>query len=268
MNLTYKYYTIDETTYAYTENGSGDVVVLLHGFTGSSETWEKFIDKWQRDYQVVTIDLPGHGKTTGDAILSMEKLCHHLQLLFHYLAIEKCSLLGYSMGGRTALSFAMWYPNYIENLILESASPGLSSEEERRNRVAKDHQLADRIQKEGIRNFVDFWENIPLFKTQKSLSLDVQEQLRQERLNQSAEGLAASLVSIGTGEQPSWWDGLEKLKKPVNLIVGEADEKFVQINEQMQEKLPQAKLHLIPKVGHTVHIERPEVFAQIIEGII
>lgn len=264
MSLTYKYYTIDETTYAYTESGRGDVLVLLHGFTGSSETWKVFVEKWQKDYRIITVDLPGHGQTTGNAMLSMKEVCHHLQLLFNYLTIGKCSLLGYSMGGRTALSFAMWYPKYIEKIILESSSPGLRTEEERQERIAKDCQLAERIHKNGINHFVDFWENIPLFATQKKLSNDVQKQIRKERLQQSAEGLAASLISVGTGEQPSWWNALNSLTKPVSLIVGEADEKFVHINEQMNQKLPQVKFHLIPNAGHTVHVEQPEAFARIV----
>lgn len=268
MSLTYNYYTIDETTYAYTVNGSGDGIVLLHGFTGSSETWTSFVEKWKQDYRVITVDLPGHGKTTGNAMLSMEQVCHHLRLLFDYLGNEKCSILGYSMGGRTALSFAMWYPNYIDKLLLESASPGLSTAQERQDRIVKDAQLAERIQKEGIKKFVDFWEEIPLFKTQKSLSKDMQQQIRDERLQQTAEGLAASLRSIGTGKQPSWWDRLDNIRHSVSLIVGEADKKFVQINKEMQQQLPHACLHVVPNAGHTIHVEQPELFAHVIEQVI
>lgn len=265
MNLTYNYHTIDETTYAFTDNGSGHTLVLLHGFTGSSETWRNFIENWQMKYRVITVDLPGHGKTTGKSMLSMQEVCYHLQVLFDLLAIEKCHLLGYSMGGRTALSFAMWYPRYIEMLILESASPGLNTEQEREARVLHDQRLASRLKDEGIEAFVDFWENIPLFATQKKLAKEVQAAIKEERLQQSAYGLANSLLYLGTGKQPSWWQALEKLNRSVRLIVGELDEKFVHINEQMQKKLPQASFHLVENAGHTVHIEQPEAFSEIVE---
>lgn len=268
MTLTYNYHPIDETTYAYTDNGSGTILVLLHGFTGSSETWESFIEKWQADYRVITVDLPGHGRTTGNSTLSMKEVCRHLHMIFDLLAIEKCHLLGYSMGGRTALSFAMWYPRYIETLSLESASPGLYTKQERQERIEKDQQLANRIINEGIEAFVDFWANIPLFATQKNLPSKVQSSIRQERLQQSEEGLANSLHSIGTGKQPTWWEAIEKLNIPVRLIVGELDEKFVQINQQMQKKLPQASFHFVPDAGHTIHIEQPKAFAQIVEQYI
>ena len=265
MSLTYNYHTIDETTYAYTDNGSGTVLVLLHGFTSSSETWRHFIENWQTNYRVITVDLPGHGRTIGKSTLSMEEVCRHLQILFDLLVIEKCHLLGYSMGGRTALSFAMWYPRYIETLILESASPGLETEKEREARSLHDQQLASRIVNEGIETFVEFWTNIPLFATQKKLPNEVQARIRQERLQQSTEGLANSLRYLGTGKQPSWWQTLEKWNRPVCLIVGELDEKFVHINELMQKKLPQASFHLVKNAGHTIHVEQPKAFMQIVE---
>src|SRR5699024_4182254 len=135
MKLTYNYHTIDEITYAFTDNVSGLAVVLLYSCTGSSDTGRYVIENWQTKYRVITVDLPGHGKTTGKSTLSMQEVCHNLLVLFDLLAIEKCHLLGYSMGGRTALSFAMWYPRYIEMLILESASPGLNTEQEKEARV-------------------------------------------------------------------------------------------------------------------------------------
>src|SRR5690625_179189 len=144
MTLAYNYVLIDDTTYAYTINGSGEPLVLLHGFTGTSQTWLPFIEKWKEHYQVITIDLPGHGNTTGEANLKMKQVSHHMKQLLDHLSIEKCHLLGYSMGGRTALSFAMWYPLYIESLLLESASPGLQTTKEQLERVEKDTRSEER----------------------------------------------------------------------------------------------------------------------------
>lgn len=268
MTLQYKEYKIADTTYCYTSQGKGETLVLLHGFTGSSKTWEPFIGTWEKQYHLVTVDLPGHGKTTGNATLSMEDVCYHLQQLFDYLNIEKCHLIGYSMGGRTALSFAIWYPKYIASFVLESASAGLRTEEERKARMEHDQQLATRILQDGVERFVDFWEEIPLFATQKAMTLSARESLRAERLQQTAEGLAASLTSIGTGHQPSWWDKLESITLPVCLIVGDKDEKFVQINEQMERRLPNATCHLVRNVGHAVHMEHPVAFQQIVQHFI
>lgn len=268
MSLTYNYLRIEETTYAFTSQGSGQALVLLHGFTGSSETWQPFIDAWKEEFQVVTIDLPGHGKTMGESNLSMSDVCRHLTLLLAHLSIEKCHLLGYSMGGRTALSFAMWYPLYVDSLLLESASPGLRTTKEQLERVEKDTKLAERIRRDGVEEFVDFWEAIPLFSTQQKLPQRLQQRIREERLQQSVEGLATSLTSVGTGTQPSWWSALRKVKQPVCLIVGKDDEKFVQINDQMAKEFVHSECYLVPNAGHAVHIEQPDDFAHIVQRFI
>src|SRR5699024_12540594 len=91
------------------------------------------------------------------------------------------------------LSFAMTFPEFVKSLVLESSSPGLQSAEERKQRQDRDEKLAQRILNEGVESFVQFWENIPLFDTQKSLPSAVRQEIQQERLSQQAQGLADSL---------------------------------------------------------------------------
>ena len=93
-----------------------------------------------------------------------------MKQLLDLLKIEKTDILGYSMGGRLALSFAILYPVFVRKLILESSSPGLITEQERANRRMQDRKLCDLIQKNGIEKFVEYWENIPLFSITKESS--------------------------------------------------------------------------------------------------
>jgi len=256
--------TIDDATYAYSVQGKGDVLVLFHGFTGSRKTWKHFVSLWSKHFTVMTIDLPGHGETICKTPRTMEHFCADFKQILTKLQIETCHLLGYSLGGRTALSFAMYYPKCVQSLILESASPGLRTEKERTIRRKNDERLAMRIKREGLHSFVSFWENIPLFETQKQLPQNVREKIREERLNQSEEGLAASLLQMGTGAQPSWWSKLEQLTIPTFLIAGENDSKFVRINETMEKMMPFAQLSIIKNAGHAVHVEQVEIFAKIV----
>ncbi|MFD1020548.1 2-succinyl-6-hydroxy-2,4-cyclohexadiene-1-carboxylate synthase [Thalassobacillus hwangdonensis] len=258
------FYEVNGTSYWVEESGEGEPIVFLHGFTSSSKTWETVLPYIRDDYRKIVVDLPGHGCTTSHNGMpdTMEALCEELAQLLQQLGVDRTSLVGYSMGGRTALSFAVTHPELVDKLVLASASPGLDSTEEQLARQAKDETLAQFIEKEGIEAFVSYWENIPLFRTQKQLPPDVREKVRKERIDQSAAGLAASLRSVGTGVQPSWWSKLGELELPTCLIVGELDDKFVRINKRMLDELKQAEMHVVPGVGHAVHVETPRVFAE------
>lgn len=242
-------------------------LVLLHGFTGSTETWRETVSFLPWSIKVVAVDLTGHGLTDAPSNperYSMEEQISDLDLLFTELGIERFSLLGYSMGGRIALSYALQYPERVEGLILESSSPGLEDEEEQIQRANADNSLADRIESEGLEAFVDFWEAVPLFESQKTLSAEKRKAIREERLSQKPIGLANSLRGIGTGRQPSNWRRLNLLQLPVLLMVGEWDIKFRNIAEEMQKRLPTAKIETVREAGHAIHVEKPEQFATII----
>lgn len=262
------YYDSGEATYAYQITGQGIPIVLLHGFTGTKKTWASFVSAFKSNFKVITIDLPGHGKTVTRSGRTIEECCTDLARLFDYLQLTQLHLIGYSMGGRTALSFALSYPDSILTLTLESASPGLVSPNERMERIKADEKLARVIEVMGMKSFVNYWENIPLFKAQKKLSDTKQQMIREERLAQSDKGLAESLRMMGTGSQLSYWDELSHFTRPVLLITGEHDKKFIKINENMQNRFINAQHEIIRNSGHAVHIEQPEVFLQIVNHFI
>src|SRR5699024_12598489 len=114
--------------------------------------------------------------------------------------------------------------------------PGLASEAERQERIENDEKLAQRIEQDGIMKFVDFWENIALFDTQKKLPAAVRQAIRDERTGQSADGLTQSLRHMGTGKQHSLWGQLNAFKKPELLLAGTEDKKFGRINTKIENQ--------------------------------
>ncbi|MGY0693217.1 2-succinyl-6-hydroxy-2,4-cyclohexadiene-1-carboxylate synthase [Virgibacillus sp. FSP13] len=258
------YFTVDDASYWYERTGEGPPVVMLHGFTGSSQTWRKIVEAWQDTFELITIDLPGHGKTNTETPRTMEMCSQDIKKFLNHLRLTSVHLVGYSMGGRTALTFAMMFPSYVQSLTLESSSPGLEDVSEREKRVNHDTDLATKIENEGVTAFVDFWENIPLFQTQQNLPPNLKQEIRAERLAQSETGLSQSLLYMGTGAQPSWWGSLEQLAMPVLLIVGNLDEKFLRLNKKMQKSLPNGRLTIVENAGHAIHVEQSDFFGKIV----
>lgn len=245
-------------------------LVCLHGFTGTAKGWAEFA-KQLPDVHVIAIDVIGHGQSDVPQSPTDYEMNVQLQLLhevLQQLQLESFSLLGYSMGGRIALSYAVQHPQQIDQLILESASPGLVDETTRAERIAADNALADFIEQQGVEAFVERWENIPLFETQKRLPQQIQQEIRTERLSQQPKGLANSLRGIGTGMMPSVWDQLETLPMPVHLFVGQLDTKFVNIANEMKKRMPNAQITQFLDCGHTIHVENLPQFATIVEELI
>lgn len=253
--------------YSYIEEGEGQTVLLLHGFTGTKKTWAELIKKLKQNFHVIAIDLLGHGETDSPEDPNRYVMEHAAKDLDDFLTekqIDRIHLLGYSMGGRLALYFALYYQHRIQSLLLESCTAGLISEEERFARIKQDDQLASMLINKGMKSFVDYWENISLFSSQKQLPKSHQEMIRAGRLLQSPIGLSNSLKGMGTGIQPSLWDQLETLESRSLLICGEYDEKFCSIMGKMNEKIKNSEIRKILRAGHAIHVEQSEIFATIV----
>ena len=243
-------------------------LVLLHGFTGSAAGWGHQMDTLA-DYglQIIALDLLGHGQSDApeDAKrYSIEYCQKDILATLQELGVHKGQtiMLGYSMGGRIALYTA--FSGFFRGLILESASPGLEDPAERAERRMSDEAQAASIEREGIAAFIERWEHLPLFASQRTLPFKYREVLHRQRLQNNAIGLAQSLRGVGTGVQPSLYAQLPTLHIPVLLIAGELDTKFTTIAKHMAQALPQSQLHIIPAAGHTVHLEQPQLFTSLV----
>jgi 2-succinyl-6-hydroxy-2,4-cyclohexadiene-1-carboxylate synthase len=259
------YQTIRQLRYHYEQTGSSTPVLLLHGFTGRGRNWLPLLhpSPFTLHPSPFIVDLIGHGATDApddSARYKMEFAAADLATLILDLTTPPIHLLGYSMGGRLALYLAWRYPHLFRSLVLESSSPGLATEAERQARRSSDEQLAQRIERDGIAPFVDYWEQIPLFASQAQLPETQRLALREQRLHNNPVGLANSLRGMGTGAQPSLWEHLPEIDLPILLLAGELDNKFAAIAGQMAQQLPQAELVIVPEAGHTIHLERPQTY--------
>ena len=274
---------VDGMRYHVARNGSGPPVLFLHGFTGSTETWAPFRARVGEMFSMVAVDLPGHGRTDSPpdvARYALDRLADDLAAILDQLGVQRTTVVGYSLGGRAALRFALRHPSRVAGLFLESASPGIADDGERAARRAADMALADAIEREGITAFVDRWEKLPLWESQAALSAEVRERLRAQRLANDPRGLANSLRGAGAGADSSVLDRLPSLTAPTLVLAGGSDEKYIALGKQIASAIPGGKLLVIPGecappgapgaegVGHAIHIERPSMFRSVMLGFL
>ena len=144
---------------------------------------------------------------------------------------------------------------------LTNSPPGLATSAERAERVAADEALADRLDREGIEPFIDFWQSISLWDSQqRTLTAEQRAALRRGRLAQDARGLAQSLRGMGTGAQAWVGDRLGAIGVPTLLTAGTLDTKFAAIAAEMAQAIPDSTMQLIDDAGHAAHLERPDAF--------
>jgi 2-succinyl-6-hydroxy-2,4-cyclohexadiene-1-carboxylate synthase len=233
-------------------------VVLVHGFSQTLAAWGALGQRLARRWEVVRVDLPGHGGS-GPVRVGFEEAAGLVGE-----AGGTGTYVGYSLGGRLCLRLALDRPDLVAGLVLVGASPGIADPAARAQRRAADEALAGGIERDGVAAFLDRWLAGPLFAT-----LPAEAAGRAERLANTAEGLAYALRRLGTGVQEPLWDRLAGLRPPVLLVAGARDPKFAGLAGQMAAAIgPAARVALVPGAGHAVHLERPEETAALIEAFL
>jgi 2-succinyl-6-hydroxy-2,4-cyclohexadiene-1-carboxylate synthase len=232
-----------------------ETVVLLHGFTNTGRSWEGVIDSLP-ECESLAPDLRGHGGCADARPITLDAVIGDVA----GLAPDSFTLAGYSMGGRIALHAAFALHERVRRLVLVGASPGLRTATARAERRAADERLAEELESSTVERFAERWASTPVLADQ---SPEVRARADADRRrNHSPAGLAAALRGLGTGALPSLWPRLDRLTIPVVLVVGERDEKFIQVARQMLEDLPNARLVVAPGAGHAVHWEAPGTVAE------
>lgn len=242
-------------------------ILFIHGFANDSSDWNDSLTYFSTDFNLITIDLPGFGKSSvpiETKFYNESFLLKIIDTLINVLEINKLILIGYSMGGRLALSFTHKSQDKIEALILESTSPGIDSTEEREIRRNSDLELADFINKSSIEEFITYWKNQPLFHSQNQLPKMKKDELAERMKSLNKLGLINSLKAFGTGVMESKWNFICELTVPTLLITGSLDNKFTSINMEMNKLIKNSVHHTIAEVGHNVHIEKPKEFVNLV----
>lgn len=239
-------------------------VVLLHGFTGSNQVWKPFCQ--HLPCPCISIDIPGHGQSRfieNIESYSIDEFCDDLHEILQKLNIQSINLVGYSMGGRLALIFANRYPECVQSLILESATPGYENVDDRKKRLMDDMALAEKIRTD-FQGFLSYWDKKFLFRNHKQRNPQEYEILTDIRKNCETWQLSKALEYFSPGNQDNLWPHLAEFSFPIMIIAGEEDNKFSQIANRMWKCLRHSSVHVIPSCGHTVHLEEPVTFRNIL----
>lgn len=254
-------------------------VLFVHGFAQSALSWFLTSRTIFLERDVYGIDLVGHGGSSvpvhpapysllamGEALLALIKLIPGKPLV-----------VAYSMGGRVALSALLEvgpaaFAKQTSGLLLESVGMGPKTQAERDAAIKRDADMARRLRETPLKDFMTYWENLPLFESQKALPKKVRAAVRANRLANDPEALAKCVECAGQHRMPSYRETTAALRDlglrgyPALYLAGEKDAKYSKLAASLHEE-GIVRTRIAPKVGHNVHLEAPEVFAACVHSV-
>jgi pimeloyl-ACP methyl ester carboxylesterase len=249
-------FTFPSPAVFYQTNGTGLPVVFLHGFCEDHRVWEGFYDSFP-DCEMICVDLPGFGHSTQAAIADLGHYADIVATLLQSKGIEKCVLIGHSMGGYISLAFAEKYGDMLLGLGLVHSSPFADDKKKKTLRL-KEKKFIGRY---GHETYVA--ELIPKLFTKKFAGSKILKQLISQAQQYASEGIQDALIAMMN--RPDRSEVLKKIPCPVLVIAGEED-LVIPIEKSLAfSAYPDTcSIHFLSKVAHMGMFEAPDRCRQII----
>ena len=247
----------------YKELGEGKPLVILHGLFGTSDNWQTHAKKLGEYYRVILVDQRNHGHSPWSEDFTYEHLADDLERLIVHLGIDQFTLIGHSMGGKTAMYYSQKYPTRLEKMVIVDI--GIKQYPMHHNEIIKGIKSLDLttissrsaaeqamipfVDSYGVRQFLLknlYW--VEKGKLAWRMNVDV--------LEREMEEILAPIPNIEV-----WTPTLFLRGAMSNYIL---DEDW----DEIEEIFPDATLETIENAGHWVHSEQPDEFIEKVLGFI
>jgi len=248
----------------YELTGEGDCLVLIHGYTDNLNLWYNQVPALSGHCKLLTYDVRGFGKTevSGDAY-SIGLFAEDLRALLEALDIGSACVLGYSMGGRIALEFALRFPEMTAGLVLANSGIGETPSQETQERRQMMVEVLQQGDMEVMAELMTEASFSPGLKERNPTAFEKYKSIKMQ--NDPSEYLAIMQVVVGSIDSPA---DFGSLACPTLVIAGDQDGFMsVSLGEAMRDAIPDAEMHVLP-TGHAAAIEESEAFNRIVLGFV
>ena len=268
--------TLDGVEVAYIDEGGRDAapLVLVHGLGEHVGYWRHNVGPLSARYRVVALDLPGYGRSSKPAAeFSMRGYAETVRALMDHLGIDRAVVVGHSMGGQVALTFALRHPERLEGLIL-AAPAGIEAFDEGEAAFLRQHTTTESIKAQGEDAIRGNYRNNLFFGWKPEYEALVKERVRLGRSEEFeryawavVQGVRAMLAEPVRGR-------LGEIQAPTLVVFGYQDalipNPFLHggetkaVGEEAAGAIPNAELVMVDGAGHRVQYERPEKFNDVV----
>lgn len=246
----------------YSVSGNGSPVVLIHHLAGNTKSWFNQTPYLSKSYQVISYDLRGHDMSAEPKqAFTMDDLADDLFLILHELGIEKCSIIGHSIGGMIAPLFALKHGSMVNSLIIVAgASQPLASD-----KLASYSVMREIARTKGMGALAEYRRSnnqIPSKIANNKMLWEHFKNLYKETSVQGYIRMSEALVTM-----PNLTGKMKEIQCPMLGIVGDLDPVFM---ETMNILTSNAKISMkiMHNCGHFVMMEEPDEFNNIITNFL
>lgn len=266
--------SIGNAQVAYTSMGEGErTLVLVHGLGSSIPSWSENVAALAREHRVVAIDLPGHGKSSKQAFsYSMEFFAEVLRGVVKELALERVVLVGHSMGGQIAMTYALQYPGEVEALVLASPAGFERFQDDEARWLARSvtpeftcSADAETVEIRHARNFHRVPSSAVLMVEHRKAVIG------SEDFEDYCRAVSRSVAGMLDGPV---WKRLGEIAVPTVVTFGEYDAVIPnpilhgasteKLAREAVDRMPGAELHMIEEGGHMAHLEHPQIWNELV----
>ena len=237
----------------YEDNGSGNVLLMLHGLGSTKKDWDSQVPFFSKRYRVITLDLRGHGGSSKPAdAYGVGLMTEDVKAFLDQLNIKKATFIGFSMGGAVAFQMAASYPEYLDNLVIVNSGP--------------DFNAMGSIGEELLKNRTEFLETKGLEPLAKEISFNMFPEDHQIDLRTAFEARCkandynayyksfVTLMNWGLGHD------LENIKARTLVVGSDMDYTPVAFKQGYVDRMANARLIIIKNSRHGVVIDQPDAF--------
>jgi pimeloyl-ACP methyl ester carboxylesterase len=254
----------------YREFGAGPALVLAHGLACGWRMWWPQIERLRRDYRVVVYDMRGHGRSGApddpDAY-SAALLGQDLAGLLDHLAIERCHVVGFSMGGGPAIALALGQPKRVARMVLADVGSGAENPwaVKRLAEVWSEHARLG-----GMDAMADNMLLGEFFKTYARRSKRAHRHMRALITQNPLHGICHILAGVLARRKPLFRmrGTLARIGVPTLVLAGEHDHVCHKAARLLASTIPGAVEARVPGAGHMTPLEAPDEFSRLVQGFI
>jgi 3-oxoadipate enol-lactonase len=258
--------TPDNVKLHYEETGQGTPIVFVHEFAGDHRSWEPQMREFGKRYRCIAYAARGYTPSDVPADTEAYTYKHVMRdcvAVLDHLKIDKAHLIGLSMGGYTCLQVALNYPGRVRSMVLAGAGSGSV-----RSETAEFHKssqaLSERFLREGSKAVAETYglgpSRVPFLVKDPRGFAEFSRMLAEH----DAQGSANTSRGF-QGGRPSLYDfedEIRKLTTPALIVVGDEDERCIEPSLFLKKTLSASGLVMMPKTGHVVNLEEPDLFNQ------